>query len=294
MTAIDAPVCASPPLRKPLFRVASEDGEMIDLSLHELAQEDLRRLRPVRFPSSYKGRPNKIGYYWSSTSKGSVLFESGLELRALIAWDFDPRVVGISTQPFYFLDSHNKRGTPPTPDALLVFANGDVAIREVKPAGKIDDQFREKIEAGRNAVRPQGWTWDIELELPTTLSKNVRWLSGYRADLWDPGEYRRRLTESASEPVELDTLLTNVGGGPIAMAWAMRLLWLHELVADLSRSLLNLKSLVAKPNHRDASGTLRYVAGGINLGDIGSTKGEATEALLKSSSHLTELKASKR
>jgi hypothetical protein len=247
--------------------VATEADQLITLPFDEFSRHDLHWLSPVRFPTSHSRRTNKIGHYWSSTCEGSLVYESGLEHQALIGWDFDPRVEGISTQPFelgYYVDG--KKARPITPDALLVFRNGQIGIREVKPISKVADaDVQRKLAAGRAAVTAAGWSWEIEPELPPVLGRNLRWLSGYRRLLWDPADTRSRLAAGATEPIEFGELLDQVRGGPIATAVLMRMLWTHELVADLASSLLDLDTLVVVPNHRDRSGTFRYAPDGLVL-----------------------------
>ena len=56
---------------------------------------------PVRRFRSRKGQRHLSGLWWSATTGGHVGFESWLERDSLLHLDFDPSVVGISSQPFW-------------------------------------------------------------------------------------------------------------------------------------------------------------------------------------------------
>ncbi|MER6106283.1 TnsA-like heteromeric transposase endonuclease subunit [Streptomyces sp. NPDC001832] len=56
---------------------------------------------PVRAFKSYKGQRHLPGLWWSSTVGGHIGYESWLERDHVMLLDFDPSVVGISSQPFW-------------------------------------------------------------------------------------------------------------------------------------------------------------------------------------------------
>ena len=59
----------------------------------------LERAAPVRRFDSYRGQRHLPGRWWSATDQRHVGYESWLE-RQPAAFDFDPAVVAIASQPF--------------------------------------------------------------------------------------------------------------------------------------------------------------------------------------------------
>ncbi|MEU4799693.1 hypothetical protein [Streptomyces sp. NPDC023327] len=60
---------------------------------------------PVRAFASYRRQRNLPGLLRSATTNGHVGYESWLERDQVMLLDFDPSVVGISSQPFRLLRS---------------------------------------------------------------------------------------------------------------------------------------------------------------------------------------------
>ncbi|WJY55081.1 hypothetical protein QRN89_29605 [Streptomyces chengbuensis] len=56
-------------------------------------------VRPERRFPAFRGQGNWCGWYWSATCGGHVGYESWLERDRLMLLDFDPRVVGMASQP---------------------------------------------------------------------------------------------------------------------------------------------------------------------------------------------------
>ncbi|WP_425585290.1 TnsA-like heteromeric transposase endonuclease subunit [Streptomyces pulveraceus] len=55
-------------------------------------------MRPFRWS---RGERHFAGWYWAATNGQHVGFESWLERDRLLLMDFDPKVVGIASQPFW-------------------------------------------------------------------------------------------------------------------------------------------------------------------------------------------------
>ncbi|MFE7116149.1 hypothetical protein ACFU99_12090 [Streptomyces sp. NPDC057654] len=73
----------------------------------------------------HKGQRHLPGLWWSSMLGGHIGYESWLERGHVMLLDFDPAVVGISSQPFWlFWASKEGRGVSHAPDC---FAAGTMA-----------------------------------------------------------------------------------------------------------------------------------------------------------------------
>ncbi|WP_374194287.1 TnsA-like heteromeric transposase endonuclease subunit [Streptomyces sp. N35] len=88
-------------------------GPCVELSYVDVAHGRRRRplrdcvtgqfedVDPVRTFSWSRGERHFPGWYWAATTRRHVGFESWLERDRLLLMDFDPSVVGISSQPFW-------------------------------------------------------------------------------------------------------------------------------------------------------------------------------------------------
>jgi hypothetical protein len=110
-----------------------------------------------------------------------VTFESWCERAHLIAFDFDPSIVGIAAQPFAseFTTTNDSRQTH-VPDYFLRTASGGAMVVDVKPDELITAKDWLNF-TGTAALRHQvGWGYRRLGELPQVLGANLRWLAGYR------------------------------------------------------------------------------------------------------------------
>ncbi|WP_240436957.1 TnsA-like heteromeric transposase endonuclease subunit [Streptomyces sporangiiformans] len=63
---------------------------------------------PVREFKSYKGQRHLPGLWWPPTAGGHIGYESWLERDHVMLLDFDPSVVGLSSQPFWLFWASDK------------------------------------------------------------------------------------------------------------------------------------------------------------------------------------------
>jgi hypothetical protein len=70
--------------------------------------EDVAPVRPFRWS---RGERHFAGWYWAATTGQHVGFESWLDRDRLLLLDFDPKVTGIASQPFwlYWHDGERER-----------------------------------------------------------------------------------------------------------------------------------------------------------------------------------------
>ena len=120
------------------LHVRRPDGGTVAVRLDEVENSLLWDAVPWRTWRWYDGQRHYPGWYWSSTERDLVPYESRLELsRATIA-DFDVTVRHVLAQPFLLtavVDGVKRRHVP---DYLLFRATG-VTVVAVKPARKLTD-----------------------------------------------------------------------------------------------------------------------------------------------------------
>jgi hypothetical protein len=93
--------------------------------------------RPWRTFRWYKGQRHYSGFYWSSTERAHIIYESRLELTRLLFADFDPTVQRIFAQPFMLKTSIDGAGRRHIPDYLLLTDRGPIVV-DVKPRHRLD------------------------------------------------------------------------------------------------------------------------------------------------------------
>lgn len=192
-----------------------------------------------RFPW-FVGQKNYSGMYWSATEGKLVGYESRLELARLTMLDFDPTVKRIASQPFHLMAMVDGKRLRRTIDYLALTDNGPLAI-DVKRQDELErPDVKEMLEYTRSLVEARGWLYEIACEPDEVKYANIKFLAGYRREwLFDevvlgelrasadrePGQSIRAVLDGAAVPK------------PIAKAALFRLLWTHQLRADLSARL---------------------------------------------------------
>lgn len=223
------------------------EGEPVaQIPVDELWSLPLEKCAPVRKASSYKGQKNFTGEWWCSTTESHISFESWVERDFLITADFDPKIVGISVQPFTFrfLSATGKQRQH-TPDVFLRTRSGDGVVVDVRPDRLVDDEAREAFGSTIELCRRAGWTFRRVAEQPPIRAANLRWLAGYR----NPRNRRQDVV------TDLISLLTpnpkTIGDAAIAAGEPMlvlptlyHLLWTHEIDVDVDSAPLGEHTLI--------------------------------------------------
>ncbi|MFF5363370.1 TnsA-like heteromeric transposase endonuclease subunit [Streptomyces scabiei] len=92
---------------------------------------------PVRGFKSYKGQRHLPGLWWSATVGGHIGYESRLERDHVMLLDFDPTVVGVSSQPFWlFCASEKGEGVSHAPDYFTRRDDGSAVVIDCRPADR--------------------------------------------------------------------------------------------------------------------------------------------------------------
>jgi hypothetical protein len=211
-------------------------GQVLEgLEFAGVAPEWFEQSVPWRAFRWYQGQRHYSGFYWSSTMRDHVIYESRLELSRLLCADFDPAVRAIYAQPFLLTALVNGRTRQHIPDFLLVTDLEPVVV-DVKPARLLE---REKVAFTlgwtARAVAERGWGYEVFTEPATARIENIRFLAGYRrAELIDPavlGEVRAAGLAGGT----LGQGFAALPGRPAALVRAavLHLLWRGELSAEL-------------------------------------------------------------
>jgi hypothetical protein len=187
---------------------------------------------PVRSFPSLRGQAHFPGLRWSATSGRHVGYESWLERDHAMLLDFDPEVVGYSSQPFW-LRWHDGRRRRHAPDFFVRLIDGTGVVVDVRADDRIEVRDAEAFAATERACTQVGWRFRRVGVLDPVFAANVRWLAGYR----HPRCYRQavaaQLLEVFSQPRGLFDGADAVGPRLGVLPVLYHLMWLRMLVTDL-------------------------------------------------------------
>ena len=173
--------------------------------------------------------------------RGHVVYESRLELARLLFADRDPAVSAIYAQPFLLTATMDAVQRRHVPDFLLVGADGDLLVVDVKPRARLADAVVAATLAwAGQLIRDEGWEFEVWSEPDPVVLANVRFLAGYRRpEMFDP-LVLAAVQAATADPVSVGQVeQTFAGDWPV---WRVRphvlhLLWSGHLAADLGRPL---------------------------------------------------------
>jgi hypothetical protein len=192
-------------------------------------------MAPVRAFHSYKGQRHLPGLWWSATAGRHVGYESWLERDHVMLLDFDPTVVGVSSQPFWlFWSTADGKGVSHAPDYFARRADGSAIVVDCRPVDRRKPRDVMKFEATRAACDLLGWEFRLVGAPDVITTKNVRWLAGYRHPRHRQGEVAALLLDAFRQPRELMDGACRVGDPIAVLPVLFHLLWQHELDVDLA------------------------------------------------------------
>jgi hypothetical protein len=247
------------------------NGNAIDTFLDRVVLDELIDSKPVREFRWYRGRKHYSGWYWSSTLERLVVYESRLELARIMLADFAPEVIAIAAQPFRLIGADGERIRRHVPDILLVDADGGVTVVDVKaPHKREDPEVKALMRWTARTVALRGWGFEEWYGEQAQLLANVRFLAGYRRR-WLIDEYLtqpvRQASALGSSIIDLERSLPDAPS-ILVRPVVLHLLWIGELVADLSKRLDGLsvveprvpeQEALREPSHTPAAGSTPVV-----------------------------------
>lgn len=191
---------------------------------------------PVRRFPSFRGQRNFPGSWWLTGTRTHVGYESWLERDHVMAFDADPDVIGVASQPFRI---HWPDGRHHVPDFYVRRSDGTVLIVDVRADDRIKPADAELFAWSEVACSAVGWRYRRVGALDPILAANLRWLSGYRhSRVLRPGLAAELLAHFAQERPLLAGAKA-VGNQVAALPVLFHLLWHRRLVADLMLSVLD-------------------------------------------------------
>ncbi|MFH8349671.1 TnsA-like heteromeric transposase endonuclease subunit [Streptomyces sp. NPDC018045] len=226
---------AGPPATGLEVAYVAPDGTELRCPLADAWAVSFEHAAPVRAFASYRRQPNLPGLWWSATTGGHVGCESWLERDHVMLLDFDPAVVGISSQPFWlFWAAANGRPLSHAPDYFARRDDGTAVIVDCRPADRRGPRGVVKLEATAAACAEVGWEFRLLGAPDPVVARNVRWLAGYRHPRHRVEPAASRLREVFAEPLPLMDGAAEAGEPLAVLPVLFHLLWSHELTEDVS------------------------------------------------------------
>jgi hypothetical protein len=190
----------------------------------------------------YQGQRHYSGKYWSATESDHVIYESRLELSALLMADFDPAVSKIKAQPFLLTALVGARRSRHIPDYLLLRDGGPVVVDVVRAARLDDPKIASLCAWTKQVVESLGWSYEVISEQPPVVLGNVRFLAGYRRQRFVEPDVVAYLRSCATNlaGVRIDVAECQVAKRfpyPLVRSALLHLLWRQEFVVDLAEQL---------------------------------------------------------
>jgi hypothetical protein len=225
-----------------LSYVAS-DGKVWSGAAGSALSEEPARALPFRRFSSYAGMRHYPGWWWSSTNRDLVGYESLLERDCVVEADFDPEVTRIVSQPFRLSSTRGLAGRHRVPDYLLLDCEGRCTVVDVKPARMLGDpKVAQSLSWTGQALADLGRKYRIWASTGPVRARNLRLVSHVGRHAAADDDTVSACLEAAKQPTTVGALIDVVAGGSgqpasVVRSQVYRLLWIGRLQADLLRPL---------------------------------------------------------
>lgn len=204
--------------------------------------------QPIRRITAYKGQHNFAGLWWCATNQRHIGFESWLERDHLIRLDFDPRVVGISSQPFRIALPGPLPQTSHVPDYFVRRSDGTGVVIDVRPDARVKAADRAVFDATAALCASVGWDYQLLGDLTALSRANLCWIAGFRHPRCRQIETSRDalcyLSDAGTATLR-DTAMA-LGDPLLALPTIYHLLWTQEIRTDLDGNRLHLESQIWK------------------------------------------------
>ena len=212
-------------------------GRRVSVRLAEAGDVAFELSEPARRIPGYRGQRNMPGWWWSTSTRGHVVYESWLERHHLMTFDRSPRVVGISGQPFALSWIGDLRRERHVPDFFVRFADGGGAVVDCRPVARADQNFYRVAAISKAICDEAGWEYRLAGEPDPVLAANLTWLAGYRRPYVLVEAIATLLLDGTADPVPLLSAATAVGEPIAVLPTLFHLLWTGRLGCDLDRPL---------------------------------------------------------
>ncbi|WP_083266973.1 TnsA-like heteromeric transposase endonuclease subunit [Mycolicibacterium porcinum] len=213
-------------------------GELCVVAAQHIPVDRLLATVPRRTFTWYVGQRNYPGIYWSVTEQDHVIYESRLELSALLFCDFDRTVQRIKAQPFRMAVAIDGRVNRHVPDFLLSTPEATVVVDVVREKRLAEPKIQRLCEWTRRVTRSLSWDYRVMSEpLPMRLA-NLRCLAGYRREDVVDGETLSAIREVAANLVgmrfdDAERYLGAKHPKPLVRSALLHALWCQDFRIDL-------------------------------------------------------------
>jgi hypothetical protein len=207
-------------------------------SLMSIWSLSFERCSPVRSLAAFKGQSNFVGAWWMATTADHVGYESWLERDHLIAFDADPEVVAVTSQPFWIHWNDGRKARRHAPDYFLRLGDGRAVVVDVRADDRIEARDIEAFTAAERACRSVGCEYRRVGAVAAVLAANRRWLAGYRHSRCLRLGVAVELGKVFAEPRPLVAGAAAVGDPVVVLPTLFHLMWSGALTADLDTAVL--------------------------------------------------------
>ncbi|WP_084349473.1 TnsA-like heteromeric transposase endonuclease subunit [Janibacter limosus] len=185
-----------------------------------LAPPDVKILRSARSIRSRSGAGHVPTWAYSTTVRGHVRLESGLEHDLLRDLDRDPDVTWLVPQPARLRARADRSKNPgQVPDLLSLTTEGAVTLWAVRPAAKQDEAFWGQVREAEGACAEFGWSHRVFSGMSVTRRSNLMWLDGYRRLMpWYEESLRTLISEAGDDFTLGKVVEVDAGGGHMVSA----------------------------------------------------------------------------
>jgi hypothetical protein len=216
----------------------AEDGTDCRVVLEQAWRCRFESCQSVRQFPQYKGQRHFPGRWWTATTGCHVGYESWLERDHLMLLDFDPAVVAVASQPFWlFWTTEQREARSHMPDYFARLVDGSAVVIDCRPAERIRPRDAVAFAATRHACDRLGWDYRVAGATDAVLTRNVRWLAGYRHPRYRVPVVTETLQQVFARPTALMAGGEAIGDPIAVLPTLFHLLWHRELLADLSTPL---------------------------------------------------------
>lgn len=133
---------------------------------------------------------------YSTTNRGVVHLESGLEHDLIRRFDRDLAIVGVVSEPLR-LSWTTPEPVSHIPDLLTLDDDNIVTVWDVRALEEQDDDFRNKSAVTRDECAIVGWCYEVFCGLGEIERLNLLWLHGFRRRLSWADRYEQKIRRAA-------------------------------------------------------------------------------------------------
>jgi hypothetical protein len=191
----------------------------------------LMRLTFLRRTWAYRKQSHTPGFFYFSSLKKHVYYESFLESQILLHLDFLGNARTLIEQPFLLQHANQQH----IPDFVYETTNGEVRLINVKPTVFLERPDNIADFALADAAAEQlGWQ-RVMSELNPFYIDNLQWLSAYRDVPHQSEVLSKKILANLKQPTSLANVILEVGDAFLVKPVVFHLLWHQQLYTNLEQ-----------------------------------------------------------